>query len=369
MMGFDLDKYLQDLSDSKKTLPVKLLYANREELKQLTRIERDALSLLKVRDVTDLCRYVGVPYHEIEKCINQPRYNEILLSKSNGQGKRLIQEPSMSLKQIQGRLNTGLGAVYAMIRPEQVHGFVRGKREERIGIVSNAAVHVGSPFVLNMDLQDFFHSVRAGKVQKILRSRIFAFNDHLSVAIALLCSYQGRLPQGASTSPVLSNLVCIPLDEQLRVLAIEKSWKFTRYADDLTFSGDRPFTDEDIMLIRKVVESEGFKVNELKTRRKGACRKQKVTGLIVNKKVNVDRKLIRKVRAMLHDVQSNGLKKAADRHFKVNVPHAQSKFMNRLQGYVSFIGMVRGKEDGIYLQFRSALKLVMEESLEQKPIV
>jgi RNA-directed DNA polymerase len=368
-MKFDLDNYLQDLSDSKKPLPVRLLYCNREELKQLTQIERDALSLLKARDVTDLCRYVGVPYHEIEKCINQPRYNEILLSKSNGKGKRLIQEPSMSLKQIQARLNLGLGAVYTMIRPEQVHGFVRGKKEERIGIVSNAAVHVGSPFVLNMDLHDFFHSVRAGKVQKILGSKIFAFNDHLSVAIALLCSYQGRLPQGASTSPVLSNLVCLSLDEQLRVLAIEKGWKFTRYADDLTFSGGLPFTDEDIMLIRKVVESEGFKVNERKTRRKGACRKQKVTGLIVNKKVNVDRKLIRKVRAMLYDVRMNGLKRAADSHFRVNVPHAQSKYINRLQGYVSFIGMVRGKEDGIYLKFRTALKLVMEETLEQKPVV
>ena len=352
-MKFDQDNYFQDVRDSKGILPVNRLYSKLKESKELTRIKRDALALLKVHDVTELCRYVGVPFYEIEKCINQPRYNEILLNKKDNKGKRLIQVPSLSLKLIQRRLNIGLGAIYSLIRPEHVHGFVRGDKINRIGIVSNASVHVGRPFLLNMDLKDFFQSVRASRVQQVLKSHVFPLDDHLSAAVALLSCYQGRLPQGASTSPVLSNLVCLAMDERLRVLAIEKGWKFSRYADDLTFSGELPFSDDDLILIREVVESEGFKVNERKTRRKGTCRKQKVTGLVVNQKVNVDRKLIRKVRAMLYDIKINGLHNAADRHFKVNVAYAESKFLNRLQGYISFVGMVRGKEDSIYLNFRS----------------
>jgi RNA-directed DNA polymerase len=361
-MKFDLKHYLNDLPLTPRGLSVKLKNATSEETRNFTKLERDAAALLSIQDVYAFCPYVKVPFHEIEQCINQPRYNEILVSKQGGKGKRLIQEPSMSLKRIHRKLNRGLGAVYTLVRPEQAHGFVRSKKDASIGIVSNAAVHAGSAFVLNMDLKDFFHTISVKQVKKVLSSEIFLFNDHLSTAIALLVTYQGRLPQGAATSPVLSNFVCLSLDERLRFLAINNGWKFTRYADDLTFSGPVSFSDEDLVRICEVVESEGFTMNERKTRRKGSCRKQKVTGLIVNEKVNVDRRLIRKVRAMLHDARMNGLNAAALRHFKNPVPNPESRYLNRLQGYISFIGMVRGKEDLLFVRQKAELKGLMNNT-------
>jgi RNA-directed DNA polymerase len=365
-MEYELRRYLNKLAATSKGLPPDLLSLSQAQISQRSRMEREAYALLSIQEARHLCRYVDVPFHEIERCINAPRYNEIRLKKANGKGKRLLQEPSMSLKKIQRKLSVGLGAVYALIRPEQVHGFVRSSKDERIGIVSNARAHIEGKFVLNMDLKDFFHGVSAKKVKEVLRSELFLFDDHLSAVIALLLTYQGRLPQGASSSPVLSNLVCIPLDEQLRILSIERGWTYTRYADDLTFSGTLPFSDEDLIVLRKVVEEQGFQVNHRKTRRKGIGRKQKVTGLVVNTKINVDRKLIRQVRAMLHDARMNGLNAAAFRHFKNAVSDPESKYLNRLQGYISFIGMVRGKEDFLFVRQKAELKDIINNTSSSK---
>ena len=362
-MESDLKLFIDKLAGRNFGHPTHLLRLSPAERQQLSRIERDAVRFLAIDSPAALCRYLDVPFHEVEQCINQPRYNVLHVHKRNGKGKRLIEEPSMSLKKIQSMLNRGLGAVYGLIHPEQVHGFVRSVRGKNIGIVSNASVHAGSPFILNLDLKDFFHSVPASRVKQLLSSELFHFNEHIATALALLTTVNGRLPQGASTSPVLSNFACIPLDDTLTRFAESRGWSYSRYADDLTFSGSTAFTDVDLSAIRNLIENEGFRMNDRKTRRKSSSRKQKVTGLIVNKKVNVERKLIRKVRAMLHDARINGVESAAHRHFQRVADRGSTKYLNRLRGYVSFIGNVRGLEDPIYLRYRGQLRELFEEPL------
>jgi RNA-directed DNA polymerase len=152
------------------------------------------------------------------------------------------------------------------------------------------------------------------------------------------------------------------MDEAMRNISLERAWTYTRYADDLTFSADVPFREEAIAQIRSIVELNRFVINEKKIRQKGLGKRKEVTGIVVNMKANVKRNQIRQVRAMLFDLERNGRTAAAANHFK-NSPvvreNDQDVFLNRLRGYISFIGQVRGEDDPIYLRFQGKLRELM----------
>jgi len=220
-------------------------------------------------------------------------------------------------------------------------------------IVANAEVHTGKKHILNIDLKDFFPGIPARRIKKLFTSSVFNFNEQMAIALTLLTTYEARLPAGAPTSPVLSNFVCLELDADLRTFCRENRLQFTRYADDLTFSSNEIISDEIILKIKELIRRNGFEINEKKLHLKSSHRKQTVTGLTVNEKVNVDRKLLKKVRAMLHDLTKNGIEPAAQRHFNLkNLPDEklQQLFINRLNGYINFVGQVRGKNDAVYLK-------------------
>jgi RNA-directed DNA polymerase len=220
-------------------------------------------------------------------------------------------------------------------------------------IVGNAKVHTQKKVVLNIDLKDFFPSISAKRVKDLFASSYFNFNDQIANALALLSTYQGKLPIGAPTSPVISNFVCLSLDHDLSAFCKVHKLAFSRYADDLTFSSDIPISTDQILDIINIIKKNQFKINEKKLRLKTNNRKQIVTGLTVNEKVNVDRKLLKKIRAMLHDFTRNGIDSATKNHFNlksaVETEH-RAKFIQRLQGYINFVGLVRGKNDALYLR-------------------
>lgn len=308
---------------------------------------------LCMRTPADLCRFVSLPFNELEKAINDPIYYEMWLDKSNGKGKRLIQAPTLTLKMIQRSLNSGFASYYSKIRTESAHGFVRRIGDVGFGIVTNALPHTKKDFVLSMDLKDFFPSISAFQVKEVLDSELFQFPSDISTALALLMTYKGRLPQGAPTSPTISNYVCIPLDLELEALARKNQMDYTRYADDLTFSGMGTLNEELLLEISGIINRFGFTINEKKTRMKRKGRKQQVTGLVVNDKVNLDRKMIKQIRAMLHDATQNGWLSAVERHFQRPPDHELvRKFRKRLGGYIALVAMVRGREDTLYLNFK-----------------
>ena len=365
LMSTYLQGYLDQLRGTRNlTGGTDLLYCSPRD-PGLSKSKFKVVQFLNIRTPRDLCYFVGLTFQDVEQCLNHPGYLTFELDKKNGKGKRVIQEPGALLKQVHGKLNNGLQAWYAEIRPDCVHGFVRSEKNSTIGVVSNARVHVGKRFVLNMDLKDFFPSISAKRVKSVLQSPLFRLDDHMSTVLSLLMTYQGRLPQGAATSPVISNFVCLGLDLRIQELCKIRNWNYTRYADDLTFSGDLFFTDEDVQEIRELIQKEGFALNERKVRRKAAGCKQTVTGLVVNQKVNVDRRLIRKIRALLHDAGRNGAASAAMRHYGWNYSDDQltDRFLNKIGGYISFVGMVRGREDKIYQNLRQAFNSVSYDAV------
>ena len=322
-------------------------------LEQYQNHELNALWLLSIEKPAELSLFLDTPFYCLERLINNPTYKFYQVEKKKG-GKREIYAPNDELKKVQKKLNYYLQASYLCIKPEEAHGFVinPGYLGAKCNIVENARVHTHKKYVLNIDLKDFFSNISGKQVWSIFSSHPFNYNEQISTALTLLTTYEGKLPTGAPTSPVISNVVCLKLDAELKEFCSEHLLNYSRYADDLTFSTESPISDDILLDIINLIKNNGFFINEKKLRVRSSNRKQIVTGIIVNEKVNVDRTLLRKIRAMLHDFSRNGLHHATQKHFKligfVDKKY-QVQFINRLQGYINFVGQVRGKSDSRYL--------------------
>lgn len=293
------------------------------------------------------------------------RYSKFYIPKRRG-GQRKIQVPIENLKIVQQKLLRVLQVVY---KPKLVvHGFV----QER-SIVSNAAKHIKRRYVFNIDLKDFFPSIHFGRVRGMFMAYPYNLNDKVATVLAQICSLPTGLPQGAPTSPIISNMICAKLDSQLRTLAQTHRCYYTRYADDLTFSTSvskfppaiaikiANETGQQIRIgneLQHIIRTNGFKVNEQKTRLQTRNKRQEVTGLTTNEKVNVNRKYIRQIRAMLHAWEKYGYAAAEAEypkysHKKIANEFYQPPFQKVVKGKIEFLGMVRGKQDKIYIRFNN----------------
>jgi RNA-directed DNA polymerase len=301
--------------------------------------------------------------------MNNPNYISYHLKKKK-KGVREINAPIGRLKVIQKKLNRHLQGVYMHLKPNCATGFVLHLPGSKLkaNIVENALPHVGKNYVLNMDIKDFFTSVSDKRIYSIFKESPFCFDSQIASALTYLVTINNCLPQGAPSSPILSNFACLQLDEKLTNFATQNNWNYTRYADDLTFSSDLQFSTDQISYIKQVLNEEGFQPNEKKFRVRTSNKKQLVTGLVVNEKVNIDRKMLKKTRAMLHDLRKNGASKATQNHLNIDYkPSLEEiqKYFQKLNGTINFIGQVRGKEDVIYKKmkgdFNSCFAIVEDE--------
>ena len=236
-----------------------------------------------------------------------------------GAKKRWIEAPDPELKRLQRRL---LDRVLYRLEPTPcAHGFVKGR-----SIVTNAAAHCGRQWVVSLDIKDFFPSVRREQVIDSLGD-LFGDPEDLRL-VGDLVTRQGRLPQGAPTSPHLANLAVRELDIQLAAMAESCRWTYTRYADDMSFSGDEK--PQNVMeRATRLVNARGFRVAPHKSTIRGQHQRQNVTGLTVNEKVALPKEKRRKLRAMLHNFSANSGDGAAD-----------LTTLSEIHGHLAFLAMV-----------------------------
>jgi RNA-directed DNA polymerase len=269
-------------------------------------------------------------------------YVTFAIKKKKG-GERLIMAPCKKLKAIQRKLCTML--VDRLPVSEHAHGF-RKKRS----IASGAAPHVGRRVVLHMDLKDFFPTVHFGRVRGYLIA--LGYGYPVATVLAVLMTEAERQPvevegclyhvpvsyrycvQGAPTSPGLCNALVLRMDRRLAGTAKAAGFTYTRYADDLTFSGD---DEEKVITMRfraeRIIREEGFQVHREKTRimRRGGA--QKVTGVTVNEVAGLSRKERRKLRAMAHQL----LKARSE-----GKPDLQAE--RRLSGKLAYLSMLNTEQ-------------------------
>jgi len=316
--------------------------------KSFKKYEIKASQFLSVDSPIHLAYFFNTSLLTLSELINNPQYYSFAISKKKG-GARFIEAPNNELKQIQSSINYYLQYYYLTIKPTNVHGFVISNYEhpKKSNIIENARLHIKSKYVLTIDLKDFFSSISSLQIYKLFSSELFDYKDNIAKALTFLCTYKGILPTGAPTSPVLSNLICLKLDTILQSFCNEHEITYSRYADDLTFSSNKVFSASITSDLKSLIEQHQFTINQKKIRLKTSNRKQIVTGLVVNHKVNINRKTLKLIRAILHDCKINGIEKAATNHFHLNEKPSVAiieKFRNKLKGHINFIQQVRGND-------------------------
>ena len=298
-------------------------------------------------------------YHKGEK-----RYRTFAIPKRTPGETRTIKAPDHGLLRLQRLLLTCLTAAFTTC-DRAAHGFVPGR-----SVLTNARPHAGRRFVLNLDLQDFFPSTSVRRVVAVLRLAPFALTPPVAHLVASLCCDGGSLPQGAPTSPLLTNAVCQRLDRRLRQLAQRHRCTYTRYADDLTFSSNRPaFREPFHAELNAILTAEGYAQNPKKQRLQTPQQRQEVTGVVVNERPNVPREYVRQIRAMLHNWETKGYEAASvtlRQHYAGSKAHARyqgkvPKLERVLAGKIAYLGMVRGRGDEIFYAYSIKLLFLSKQ--------
>ena len=320
---------------------------------------------------------LGLPYVELKTLLYpHPPYKSFVIQKRNGTS-RLINEPRRKLKDLQAILLAYLYEHAASVKP-CVHGFTPGR-----SIVTNANTHCSlkTRFLLNIDIEDFFPSITFYRVRGILQSKPFAFSYSVATVLAQLTTFNGVLPQGAPTSPLLANLACRSLDGELMNLARRHRATYSRYADDITFSfsvvrseslpANVCSFDSGILTLgeelRAIFASHSFRINPNKSRLSSRLHRLEVTGVTINKFPNVKRKFVDTIRGGLHVwkvygyslAQAEWEKRVVDgmgkdyehrpwkRQTRIRVV---PKLKNVLWGKLLYLRMVRGSDDALYMR-------------------
>ncbi len=322
---------------------------------------------------------------EFQHILALPEYVSYSIPKKSG-GIRAVEAPQGLLRELQGRLAKYMQPFYTQHKLPCVHGFVKAfNNEPKYGVLTNAKPHLNKPCVLNMDIKNFFDSISAKHVKQALQQYPFMVSDEVSTAIALLCTHNKKLPTGVTTSPLLSNIVFYRVDKALIDLVNEiNSTKckddvaiyYTRYADDLTFSGEVKLVNEIQARIVEILASYGFEVNTKKTRLQKTYAAQWVTGIKVNNKPNVSRLYVRNLRATIHNLQNNTATDAVKKHLgttpnkEIDLSDVHTMLAS-IRSKIAWVGLVRGKTDDVYLKLKrnfkeAEQKILLHEVPEKK---
>lgn len=326
---------------------------------------------------------------------NRRRYTQFEIPKKAG-GERQITAPVMVLKSLLTYVNVILQALYEPL--PCVMGFTPKK-----SITDNANPHIGQHYVFNIDMKDFFPSIAQARVWAKLQLPPFNFKNNedngpkrriLADVIAGMCCMKiddttnpalfmelkkrkinaGKdvlyvLPQGAPTSPILTNIICERLDWRLSKLAKHFGVTYTRYADDITFSSMHNVYQKDsnfIKQLHKIVEGQNFVLNPAKTRLYRVNQRQEVTGLTVNVKLNVTRKYVQDVRHILHTWSTKGYQTAYAEFYPLYKKERPQKkgepiLENVVSGRLEYIKMVKGAEDSTYKKLYAIFESLIKQ--------
>lgn len=290
-----------------------------------------------IKNRKDLARFLKIPLKKLTFLlyIDQNLYTNFSIPKKSG-GIRNIYAPNKNLKEVQRvikqKLEQHINEYQKLngIKNNVSHGFERGKT-----IITNSEIHKNKKIVFNTDIKDFFSTIHFGRVRGFfIKNRYFQMEENIATMLAQLVCYNGALPQGSPTSPIIGNLICNTLD--IKILRLCKKFKlnYTRYADDLTFSTNNKRFSDEFQLFYKNLEEEvnqsGFLINTNKNRFLCKDNRQTVTGLTVNNKVNVSRDFYLKTRAMAHCLYNRGEFSIDGEKASINQLEGRFSFINRL---------------------------------------
>lgn len=294
----------------------------------------------------------------VTKKSRQEGYVDFAITKKSG-GIRKISAPVKPLKEIQSAINILLQSIFTP--SDSAMGFIAGRN-----VRDNALIHVGQICIFNTDIENFFPSITKVMIRKALQRELggkLTSNDVINI-ICSLCTVPNNegievLPQGAPSSPILSNIVLKSLDNEMTELARRAGYRYSRYADDMTFSHSKqirrmnPFWESRIL---NIIERHGLKLNNSKTKTYVRGIRQEVTGVIVSDKLNVSRQYVKQLRVLLHLWEKYGYGQAQTIFSRDFCNGTNKNLCNVIDGKINYLEMIKGKEDSTYRRFKQRLK-------------
>jgi RNA-directed DNA polymerase len=282
-------------------------------------------------DFFHFSRLVGYTENYILGATNFPEffYREFKIKKKSN-GYRKINEPLPSLKEIQKWILKNI--LYKLKVSRFSKAFIPGNT-----IKDNAKFHKGQRIVLTIDLKDFFNSIKFIEIYRIFRKA--GYTNSISVLLSKLSTLNDSLPQGSPTSPYLSNLVFNSLDNRISGFCTKRKIRYTRYADDLTFSGDFS-TGMVIKFVKKIIKSKNLCINNKKLRTMYQYKRQEVTGIVVNEKLQTARTFRKELRKDIYYIKKYGI----ESHIEKKKIH-KANYINHLLGKINFILFVNPNDN------------------------
>ena len=303
------------------------------------------------------------------------RYRQFKIRKKSGGFRQITAPRNKSFMMMLSAVNEMLKALYTP--SDYAMGFTEGR-----SIVTNANIHKGQNYVFNIDLKDFFPSIEQPRVWKRLQLKPFNFPLHIANLLAGMCSMREMreesdgtkmayyvLPQGAPTSPIITNMICDNMDRRLAGLAKRFGLRYSRYADDITFSSMHYVyqkNGEFIKELERIITEQGFKINSKKTRLQKRGARQEVTGIIVCDKLNVTQKYVREIRDILYIWDRYGYGAAYAKFLpkykeeKGHVKKGNPDLINVIDGKLMYLKMVKGEGDPVYLRLHSKFQKLVD---------
>ncbi|MBQ9994310.1 MAG: RNA-directed DNA polymerase [Clostridia bacterium] len=277
-------------------------------------------------------------------------YRSVSIPKHDGTS-RTLSIPDAPLKAVQRRI----ASVILPLLPISQYATAYRCRG---GIVANASPHRGKDKILKLDIYRFFDSIMYSAV----KDRVFTrdrFSEPIRVLLSILCYYDDRLPQGAPTSPAISNIIMREFDDAVGKWCSRRGITYTRYCDDMTFSGD--FNAARVVaFVRRRLKKYGFLLNDKKTHVARYFNKQVVTGIVVNRKLNVPSSYRRKIRQEMYFCRKHGI----EEHLKfIHDPTPPQEYIRRLLGRVGYVLSV-SPDDGEFRKYRDFLRRALAQESE-----
>lgn len=248
-------------------------------------------------------------------------YRSFQIKKKNGKLRTLV-EPLPSLKEIQSWILENI--LYEIKVSKYAKAYIKNRT-----LIENVRYHKGREVVLALDIENFFGSIKLSHVEKIFLD--FGYSDNISNLLAKLCTYDGCLPQGAPTSPYLSNIYLNDFDEKVSKYCNDNEIRYTRYADDLTFSGTKEDMINMVNYIKNLLSDLDLSLNNDKESLMGRNQRQVVTGIVVNDKLQIPRNERNQIRNEVHYLIKFGLEEHLSR-MKIN----KANYIDHLLGKINF---------------------------------
>ncbi len=310
-------------------------------LKQTNTIVLNSLGLPVIKSVKDFSDYLHLSYslvYILSRNTVQYKYKTFEIPKKQN-GKRLIYSPVYSLKVIQHWI---LNKILYNIKPSNnCYGYIKGMSSP---LTKNADKHKANMFIMKLDIENFFQSLGSHKVYGLFKS--IGYNQEVAMLLTNLCTCDGHIPQGAVTSPYLSNLLCIKLDTRLHKYCSKRDIVYTRYVDDLTFSSNNRYELKKIFhMVSIILANEGFTINKNKIRFLTPKTKKTITGVTISDdKLKAPYQMKKLVRSMIHRAIVSG----------------NYENVCQIKGYIAYISSI---EDDYLIKIKKYINSFSEKSV------